>query len=232
VAIQNGALTSASKATGILQMVTGLMIPLLFCGLQIELKGIQLARLVLRAPSSNARTVQEIVHVVLSIIFLSLMAFLFLTRKRVISPQPSWCDMIVALAGSLTPFLLVVGEPTHLSNARLLVSVLTLLLGDLLMVWTLGALGRCFGVFPAARGLVTHGPYRFVRHPLYVAEAIAVLGFLVTILSPLTVAIYLGSLALQGWRAANEERVLWQVFPEYADYQQRTGRFLPRLSWS
>ena len=38
------------------------------------------------------------------------------------------------------------------------------------------ALGRCFGVLPEARGLVTHGPYEFVRHPLYLGEFGGVAG--------------------------------------------------------
>ncbi|HEU4942388.1 MAG TPA: methyltransferase, partial [Gaiellaceae bacterium] len=38
------------------------------------------------------------------------------------------------------------------------------------------ALGRCFGLLPEARGLVTRGPYRLVRHPVYLGEFAAVGG--------------------------------------------------------
>lgn len=40
--------------------------------------------------------------------------------------------------------------------------------------WSLGTLGRSFAVFPGARALVTHGPYRVVRHPAYLGEMIMV----------------------------------------------------------
>ena len=39
------------------------------------------------------------------------------------------------------------------------------------------SLGRRFGVFPALRGLATRGPYRIVRHPMYLAYVIADIGY-------------------------------------------------------
>ena len=51
------------------------------------------------------------------------------------------------------------------------------------------ALGRCFGVLPEARGLVTHGPYRLVRHPLYLGELAAMGGLLVASPSPRNLAL-------------------------------------------
>jgi protein-S-isoprenylcysteine O-methyltransferase Ste14 len=50
-------------------------------------------------------------------------------------------------------------------------------LAAILSLASLLALGRWFGVRPALRGLATGGPYRIVRHPLYLSYLIADIGF-------------------------------------------------------
>jgi protein-S-isoprenylcysteine O-methyltransferase Ste14 len=110
--------------------------------------------------------------------------------------------------------LLVVGEGLALvSVAWLLVSVL--------------ALGRCFGVLPEARGLVTRGPYRLVRHPVYFGEIAACAGLLVGAFSPWNAGCFVLLCAAQRVRMGLEERALEDAFPEYAAYAARTPRLIP-----
>ena len=92
------------------------------------------------------------------------------------------------------------------------------------------ALGRCFGVLPEARGLVTHGPYSLVRHPLYLGEFTAVAGLLIA--SPSTRNLVAGAVftIAQLARMSLEERALTREFPEYADYAAQTPRVVPSLS--
>jgi protein-S-isoprenylcysteine O-methyltransferase Ste14/Flp pilus assembly pilin Flp len=89
------------------------------------------------------------------------------------------------------------------------------------------ALGRCFGVLPEARGLVTHGPYALVRHPLYLGEFAAVAGLLVASPSARNVGAGAVFAIAQFTRMGLEERALAREFPEYADYAARTPRLVP-----
>jgi protein-S-isoprenylcysteine O-methyltransferase Ste14 len=82
---------------------------------------------------------------------------------------------------------------------------------------------------PEARRLVTGGPYRFLRRPVYVFEEIGVIGLVLPFASPWTLLWLLLHAAFQFQRMKNEERVLGSAFPEYDDYARRTARVIPGL---
>ena len=102
--------------------------------------------------------------------------------------------------------------------------------GSAWMLVSILALGRCFGILPEARGLVTRGPYRLVRHPLYLGELTAALGLVIAqpeLWNIMVMAVFVGSQAL---RMPLEERALGHEFPEYERYVAVTPRILPRPS--
>ena len=101
--------------------------------------------------------------------------------------------------------------------------------GEAIAVAGMVSLGRSFSIFSEARDLVTAGLYRFVRHPLYLGEMIAVWGYVLAWPAPWSIACALLFTALQSWRARVEERVLLAHHPAYAEYRARTGFLLPRL---
>lgn len=78
--------------------------------------------------------------------------------------------------------------------------------------------------------LITTGPYRWIRHPMYSAALILIVA---TTLLTASVMVALGGavmFALLAARSRTEERRLVEKFGEaYRAYQARTGRFLPRV---
>jgi protein-S-isoprenylcysteine O-methyltransferase Ste14 len=75
---------------------------------------------------------------------------------------------------------------------------------------TLFTLGRLFGVRPALRGLATSGPYRFVRHPMYLSYILADIGYNLEEWSLVTLLLVLVGWAALVYRIYAEERVLSQ----------------------
>ncbi len=103
----------------------------------------------------------------------------------------------------------------------------------LLLHWTLHSLGKNLTdtvVTRAAATLVTHGPYRWVRHPYYVAAALLMLAVTLLTANWLIGGSSLLVLALLVYRTPLEERMLLARFgDEYRHYMATTGRFFPRF---
>jgi protein-S-isoprenylcysteine O-methyltransferase Ste14 len=70
------------------------------------------------------------------------------------------------------------------------------------------SLRRSFGILPANRGVVSHGAYRFVRHPMYLGYFVMDMGFLLTNFGLQNVLVYAGQFVLQAVRVSREERLL------------------------
>lgn len=105
-------------------------------------------------------------------------------------------------------------------------------LGTGLAIWARAHLGRNWGM-PMSRKenpeLVTTGPYRFVRHPIYSGILLAMFGSTIG-----AGVIWLLPLVLFGayfiYCAGTEEKLLLEQFPaQYSAYKQRTKMLLPFL---
>ncbi len=140
---------------------------------------------------------------------------LFMVRRDA-SRVGGLAEGILAVSGTfVASFLKDAGQ---LHDAKLL-PTLVQVAGLLGWAAALATLGRSFGIVPADRGLVRHGPYRFVRHPIYAFEALFFLGYLMAAPGA-TSALFGSSLAipnagiiaawavLQVGRIIREERIL------------------------
>ena len=153
--------------------------------------------------------------------FFTLIAWLTLVRTRPLARAEGLQPRLSALA--FLPRNAEIGVALHALSAFLL------LLGNGLAVVILIRLGRSFSVMAEARGLVTDGPYRLVRHPLYLAEQIAIAGAFIQFASLSAALLVVVQLAFQLQRMRNEEAVLARAFPDYAAYARRTPRLVPGI---
>jgi len=111
------------------------------------------------------------------------------------------------------------------------VGLTTVASGFLLFVWSVLARGRYASAWSMREDhkLVTWGPYRFVRHPSYLAYFLLFIGL------PLALLNLVGAMPLLGipgyaYITDVEEKLLVARFgDEYVHYQKATGKLLPKL---
>jgi len=104
-----------------------------------------------------------------------------------------------------------------------IVAIVLLAAGGVLIVTTRVAMGRSFTVLPKPRPggeLVTSGPFRLVRHPIYLGVLLCLAGG--SLLHSWSGIALTGALAiLWAGKARVEERYLQKRFPEYDSYRSR-----------
>jgi protein-S-isoprenylcysteine O-methyltransferase Ste14 len=99
--------------------------------------------------------------------------------------------------------------------------------GTLWTAYAVWHLRYAFSIEPAARRLVTTGPFAFARHPVYTGYCVQYLGMLITMPSLAFGLALLVWTLLMADRMYLEESVLRAAFPEYADYKRRVGALGP-----
>ena len=77
--------------------------------------------------------------------------------------------------------------------------------------------------------LCDEGPYRYIRHPIYLSYVLAFLAVLIALPHWITALSFLLNFALSVGAARSDERVLAgsALAADYAAYRERTGMFLP-----
>jgi len=146
---------------------------------------------------------------------LVILLLVFRRESHRLSRNP-W-DWIVALGGSFTVLLV---RPATTAIAPEFIGVALQLAGTVFEIYAKVFLGRSFGIVAADRGIVVGGPYRIVRHPIYLGYFVTHVGFLLADWSPRNIALYIVFYFFQISRILAEERILRES-ESYRAYCQR-----------
>ncbi len=148
----------------------------------------------------------------------------FRRPSTAISKKP-W-DWLAGIAGS---FLILMVRPGGHAIAPDAVGFALQLVGTGFQLHGKAVLGRSFGIIAANRGVVVGGPYRLVRHPIYLGYLVTHIGFLLSNGSLRNLAVYAAAYFFQVARIFAEERVL-SGDEKYRDYATTVRyRLLPGI---
>jgi protein-S-isoprenylcysteine O-methyltransferase Ste14 len=110
--------------------------------------------------------------------FFLLIIVLFFARSRANATSRSLLARTLAYVGTFTPLLLIFFRDRKTENVPALFSICIMVCGLAFSLYSLKTLGRSIGIVPQARTLVRSGPYRLIRHPLYVGEIVTFGGII------------------------------------------------------
>ncbi len=164
----------------------------------------------------------------LAVAFLVLVIFLYFRRGSATTTTRSLPVRFVAMLAFFLPFAIpFLGNAARTGAAALAISSLIITAGLAFTLTALMTLGKSFSIIPQTRHLVVQGPYRLVRHPIYLGEIITYFGMALASISIPNVLVVLLLILSQIYRAIQEEKLLAETFPDYLHYASKTPAFIP-----
>lgn len=151
----------------------------------------------------------------------------YLRRRRAVATSRSVTAHAAAIAATWLPFIVPLHPGVPPGQGRQALSDVLLICGMAWAVWTLRFLDRNVSILAQARDVVDRGPYKWVRHPLYLGEIVSSLGIALAANSYVAIGLWLALCGLQAYRAFREEQVLMSALPAYRSYRNRTAALLP-----
>ena len=161
--------------------------------------------------------------------FYALIIWCYLRRGRAVATSGYVTGYAAAVAATFLPLALPLLHGAPPAAGQRNVGYLLVLAGTCWAVWSVWFLGRSISVIAQAREVVDRGPYRLVRHPLYVGELVSTLGVAIVAGTVWALCAWVALCLLEAYRALREEQVLLQALPGYRAYRARTAALLPGI---
>jgi protein-S-isoprenylcysteine O-methyltransferase Ste14 len=140
----------------------------------------------------------------------------------------SWSDsrggeILLPILGTwLYPVVVVLYGPTGGLPALVLIAIY------LWLTWSILSLRTNFSVLPEARALANKGPYRIVRHPMYLGYCALWIAWAAEARGGIGPWLWAAlGISLFVYRALVEERKMRTFVPGYAEYSQKTPGIIP-----
>ncbi len=144
-----------------------------------------------------------------------------------------FCGVMMIAKIDIPVFICIEMSSTPLKIFLELIGIISFLLGSLLLFWSRVSLRRSFrlaGVKPSQTDYLTlHGPYKLIRHPMYLSALLVLLGLTLVLTSILMMAMFVIMVWLIFKLIPIEEQQLDQAYPlAYAEYCRRVpGTMFP-----
>jgi len=166
-------------------------------------------------------------NAILTCAFYGLIVWCYLRRRPAVATSGLTLASVVAVIATFAPFPFPLLHHRPPVLAAQVIADLLLVAGTTWAVWALRSLGRSLSIIAQAREIAERGPYRLVRHPLYLGEMVSLLGLALVAGSIAAFAAWAAFVAMQVYRARREEQVLLAALPGYQAYRDRTAALLP-----
>jgi protein-S-isoprenylcysteine O-methyltransferase Ste14 len=147
-------------------------------------------------------------------------------RRRTDFPDHSRAQLLVAAQFGL--IILLLFSTRFRLHGWAMVCIATAVL---LLLWGVASMRRSrLRVTPIPAkdaSLVTSGPYRFIRHPMYTSVLLGSVGLLVMDFGLLRLALLMLLILVLSLKLRFEEALLSRLFPDYPEYMRRTRMLIP-----
>ena len=164
--------------------------------------------------------------------------YVYIRRKKAVGSAVGFMQTIFPFFVAVIPFLITLTPynfakniPVETTNHLYFYTgiMLLIILGVMIKIIALITLQKAFSIMAEARLLIMTGIFKYIRHPLYTGGFIAFLGSLILRLHFYTVIMFLFFLIGKLIMAVIEEKKLIDFFPDYKQYKNNTGMFLPKI---